>query len=340
MDMAADSLSQSEIDALFSSGGGEPPRSTSRRSAAEVRLYDFQRPSRISKDQLRSLHAIYGMVTKGMEGWFAGRIPDSITVEVENVEPLTFGEFSLALPTPCASYVLHLGPISEAPAVVEIGRDFAFYLVDRFLGGAESIESPERSLTMVERAMVQLMVNRIAFHVKDAWHDHVPLDPEVSGFESVPEMLQFMTPEDPVLVAHLKVQVHGMSSLVLICLPFPALEKFFTGGAARRLSASRGTEEERREERIRMADHVRRSGLPVSARFPAFEVPLGLLAELKEGSLLATGFSPDTELEVRVAGLDRYVGKAGRRGKHRALSILRASSADAATAAGSHFTNG
>ncbi|TVP45380.1 MAG: hypothetical protein EA350_09325 [Gemmatimonadales bacterium] len=328
MDMAPDSRSGSRNDAPSSAGGGE------------VRLYDFQRPSRISRDQLRSLHAIHGMVTKGMEGWFAGRVPDSITVELERVEPRTFGEFILALPAPCASYVLGLGPVSEAPAVVEVGRDLAFFLVDRFLGGSGAPESPERSLTVVERAIVQLMVDRIAFHVRDAWSDHVPMEPSVTGFESVPEMLQFMSPEDPVLVAHLKVEGEGLSSVLLLCLPFPALEKFFAGGNHRRLSASRGTETERREDRVRMSDHVRRAGLPVSARFPAFEVPLGLLADLKEGAILATGFSPDTELEVRIAGLDRYRGQAGRRGKHRAISIAGATSSDAPSAVDSHFTNG
>jgi flagellar motor switch protein FliM len=329
MSMAADSLSQSEIDALFRGGNGaRGARGTGQ--DAEVRLYDFQRPSRISKEQLSSLRAIYGLVTKGLEGWFAGRIRDTITLELENVEPLTFGEFTLALPSPCASYIVGLGLGGQSPGVVEVGREFGFYLVDRFLGGAGAVEAPDRALSLMERAVVQLVVDRLAQQLQEAWHDFVAMELRVSGFESVPEMLQVTSPEDPVLVAHVKVRVQEISSLILICLPFPALEKFFSGQGNRRLTQARGTEEERREEQIRMADHVRRAGLGISARFPAFQVPLGALSALQEGDLLSTGFAPDTELELRISGLPRYMARPGRRGRHRAVAIERRIRADQA----------
>ncbi len=325
--MAADSLSQSEIDALFR-GGGQARASRGAKQDAEVRLYDFQRPSRISKEQLSSLRAIYGLVTKGLEGWFAGRVRDAITLELENVEPLTFGEFTLALPSPCSSYVLELGLGGQSPGVVEVGRELGYYLVDRFLGGAGEVDAPVRAFSLMERAVVQLVVDRLALQLREAWHDFVAMEPKVTGFESVPEMLQITSPEDPVLVAHVQVKVQNISSLILVCLPFPALEKFFSGQGNRRLTQARGTEAERRDEQLRMADHVRRAGLGISARFPAFNLPLGTLSALREGDLLSTGFAPDTELEVRVAGLPRYMARPGRRGRHRAVAIERRTRSD------------
>ncbi|TVR58065.1 MAG: flagellar motor switch protein FliM [Gemmatimonadales bacterium] len=318
--MASDSLSQSEIDALFGTGGS--PRTSGRSSASgELRRYDFQRPSRISKEQARTLRAIYGLVTKGLEGWMAGRIRESVSLELENVEPLSFGEFTLALPSPCAAYILSLSETEASPAVIEMGREFAFFLVDRLLGGAGELDVPDRSLTLVERAVLQVVVERLAQQLQEAWQDYVPMDPRVVGFEAIPEMLQVTNAEDPVLVAHVKVTVEEVSSLLLICLPFPALEKFLSGGTGRKLSTARGTPEERKKERLHLAEHIRRAGLTVSAHFPAFNVPLGVLSELKVGEFLSTGLNPETELEVRVANLPRYGARAGREGDQRAVLI-------------------
>ncbi len=326
--MASESLSQSEIDDLFGAEGGARPQ---RRGGGqgEVRLYDFHRPSRISKEQLRSLRALYGLLTKGMEGWFAGRVREPISLELENVEPLTFGEFTMALPSPCAAYLLSLaGSRSEvdgelAPAVIEMGRELGYFLVDRFLGGGTTSEIPDRSLTVVERAVVQIAVERLAMLLQEAWQDYVPMEPRVVGFEAIPDMLQVANPQDPVLVAHVKASFEDTSSLMLICLPFSALEKFFSGGSGQRTSTPRGSRAERRDEQQQLLDHLLRAGLEVSAHFPSFRVPLGTLSALKEGDFLATGFGPEAELEVRVANRAQFTGQGGREGDHRAVLISR-----------------
>jgi len=319
---SSDSLSQSDIDALFSGdGGAEEPEVQD--MGPEAQVYDFHRPSRISKERLSSLKAIYGLVTKGLEGWFAGRIREQISIELESLEPLTFGEFLLALPSPCSSYLLGLGGEGMGTAVVEMGQDFSFFVVDRFQSGQGEVEVPDRSLTLVERALVQLVVDRLSHQLKDAWRDHMGLDPRVVGFESVPEMIQIANPEDPVLVAHIKVWAGDLSSLLLICLPFPLIEKFFSDGAGRRMTLARGSTEERAQEEAWMAQHIAKAALPVAARLPTFGISLGLLSELKEGDVLSTGFSPDAELEVRVAGQARWMAAGGREGQNRALRITR-----------------
>ncbi len=318
--MATDSLSQSDIDLLFSRGGAdaEPPEEE---RSDEVRLYDFQRPSRISKDRMRSLRAIYSVLTKGMEGWFAGRIRDTISMELEGVEQLTFGEFQLALPSPCAAYVLQASGPEPNQAVMEIGQEFAFFLVDRFLGGCGIPGIPDRSFTMVERGLVQLVAQRVAEQLSEAWQDYVTLNLQVTGFESIPDMLQVANPEDPVLAANVKVTVDNVSSPLLVCLPFGLLERFFSGTTNRRPQVARGDSEERRTERTLMQDHLLRAGIPVAARFPAIPLPLGELSELKPGAILSTGLSTDAELTLLVMNQPRFSGRAGKKGSHLAFRV-------------------
>jgi flagellar motor switch protein FliM len=286
-------------------------------------LYDFLRPSRISKERLGSLAAVFGLIMKGLEGWFAGRIRGQISIELESLEPRTFSEFIQSLPSPCTSYLLRLGGDELGTAVVEMGQDFSFFVVDRFQGGQGRVHNMNRSLTLVERALVQLVVDRLSFQMKEAWREHVGLDPRVIGFESVPEMIQVANPEDPVLIADIKVAIGDLPSHLIICLPFTLIEKFFSDGTGRRMMLARGSAEERALEEIWMAEHVARASVPISAHLPSFGLALGLIAELKEGEVLTTGFALDTELEVRVAGQPKWLAVGGREGQNLALRLAR-----------------
>lgn len=326
--MSSESLSQNEIDALFSGGGSETATAPAD-EAPEVQFYDFRRPSRISKDRKRSLSAMYGILAKGLEAWLTGRIRDQATVEVESVEQLSFGEFTLALPSPCTSYILTLGAQGDVQGVMDIGQELAFLLVDRFMGGASDPIVLDRPLTPIERMVVRLAADRVVAGVDEIWRDHVQLDLAITGFETIPEMIQVAAREDPVLVANIRVQAAGVDSVILLGLPFAALETFFTGGSERRSASIRGTTTERRQERQALEGYVRGANVLVQARLPAFTVPVHVLGRLQPGMILHSGLSPESHLEVLVAGQPRFIGASGRVG--RALAVELRSTIEAAT---------
>jgi flagellar motor switch protein FliM len=237
------------------------------------------------------------------------------------VEQLTFGEFVLALPSPCASYIVDV-PGSGRQGVIDFGHEFAYYMVDRLLGGVGRHEVPARSLSELERMVVQIAAERVAGMLTDVWKDYVKLNLQVSGFESIPEMLRVANREDPVLVANLLVSARDMSSLLVLCLPFSTVEKFFTGTTARRPEEPQGSPDERRADRQRIETTVRDSQIAVSARLPSFTVPMHELATLQPGGLLHTGLEPDSELELYVVGQKRFRGAAGRVGRNLAVRVV------------------
>jgi flagellar motor switch protein FliM len=318
----SESLSQQEIDALFSGGAERAAKpAVATRPAREVQPYDFGRPARISKDRKRSLVAIYDLLAKSLEGWLTARCRDPIELEVESVEALTFGEFTLALRSPCASYVIDVNGRGGHQGVLDFGHEFAFFLVDRLLGGGTEVLVPDRGLTPLERLVGRIVADRVMTQLSEAWKDYVRLDLAVTGFESIPEMLQACNREDPVLVAHLKVGTSSWSSTLLVSLPFPVLEKFFTGDSTRRPHALDGTRDERVEDRGRLERSVLSSGVEVAARLPVVRIPLGRLGTLEPGDTFLTGLTPESGLEVMVDGQHRYHGSAGRQGRRIAVRI-------------------
>lgn len=319
---SSESLSQNEIDLLFSGGGTSQAAMPERRDPSrDVQIYDFRRPARISKDRMRSLQAMYGLLAKSIESWITGRMRDQLEVELQSVEQLTFGEFQLALPSPCSAYIIDIEGTGRQ-GVIDFGNEFAYFIVDRLFGGAGPHMVPARTLSAIERMAVRIVADRVALQLSEVWKDYVQLSLEVSGFESIPEMLQAANREDPVLVANLSVAMGDMSSLLMLCLPFATVEKFFTGTSARRPARPEGSPEERSRERVVLESTVRDARIPVRARLPEFRVTLGELTSLEPGHVLRTGLGPDTELELFVAGQRRFRGLPGRTGRKLAVRVV------------------
>jgi flagellar motor switch protein FliM len=316
--MGNQALSQDEIDALFKGGQAEVPAPSAPRSV-DVQLYDFRRPNRVSKDRQRTLEGMYGSLSKSLEGWLAGRVRTQVEVDLSAVEQLSFGEFVLSLPEPCASFVFNVGLPGGPQGVIDLGREFAFYAVERFLGGAAETFIPERPLTVLERRVVRIVAERLAGLVQDIWREHSKMDLRLARFESVPDMLQTANREDPMLVANLRVRFRGETSAVLICLPFSVLESFFAASASQRVRSSEQSEEERSVDRLGVEHGLRRATLPVAVRLPRFELTLRDLLSINPGGTLTTGIHRGAPVEVLINGHHRFNGAIGT--LHNALAV-------------------
>lgn len=332
----ADMLSQYDIDRLLGgagsaavatpsvvgskssySGGGPGPQ-----DEAEIQEYDFRRPHRISKERLRTLEAMYERMVKSLEGWLIGRVRGGIEMRLQSVEQFTFGEFTLSLPTPCATYIFDIKNTGGVQGVIDVGHEFAYFVVDRFFGGGSMTTLPNRALSPVERMTVRLVAERAVQFLEEIWMDHVPLELNINGFESSPEILQIANREDPVLVANVEVIAGQASSLLLICLPFTVLEKFFQGSGNKRVGTITGTDAEREEARLRTETALRATPVTVSARLPRFQMSLRDLSQLAPGQVLTTGIPRDAELSVLIGGKPRFRGGAGRVGRRLAVRLM------------------
>jgi flagellar motor switch protein FliM len=187
-----------------------------------------------------------------------------------------------------------------------------------------------RALTPIERLAVRGVVERIALLLAEVWQDHIPLALEVTSFESFPEMVQMANREEPVLVANIEVSVENQRSLLLLCLPFCALEDFFNSGDKNRVGEMTGTEQERAASRELTEVSLRATHIDVCARLPVVQIPMRQLVGLPVGSILATGHPTDTVLDVLVSGRPRFHATVGRVGPKLAVRLL-----DVPTAAGS-----
>jgi flagellar motor switch protein FliM len=317
--MTSETLSQSDIDRLLGGGGGDAggAGSSGNRPAlsglgeSDVQIYDFRRPHRVSKERLRTLEAMYERLVKGLEAWLISRLRGQVEMRLQSVEQFSFGEFTLSLPMPCSSFIFDITGTGQK-GVVDIGPEFSTYLIDRLFGGEGTGASITRTLTPIERLAIRGVADRVTALLQEVWQDHVPLELGVTGFESSPEILQVVNREDPVLVANVEFSAGGVNSLLLICLPFSVLDKFFTAGSAQRFSPLHTSEQEREQTRQRSEAALRATRVPLVARLPEFRLSLRDIAQIAEGQIVPTGIPKDARVIVRAGTQERFIGHAGR----------------------------
>jgi flagellar motor switch protein FliM len=318
--MSSEILSQNDIDLLLG-GQASVAAVETRKPGREVALYDFRRPHRVSKERLRTLEAMYERLVKSLEGWIMGRVRTQVELTLQGVEQLSFADFTLSLTTPCCSFLGDIRDSGGQQAVIDFGQEFSFFLVDRLLGGRGTPVTPQRTLTPIERMVVHTVADRVTSGVQEVWEEYVSLDLSVAGFESVPEILRATSGDAPVLVASVEVRAGGLSSVLSICLPFAVLDTFFADANSHRRLSVTGSEDERRASRRLVEGSLRHTALPIAARLPEFRISMRNLSVIQEGSVLATGISRNSDIEVLVSGRARFNAKPARVGRKLAMSI-------------------
>lgn len=316
--MSSETLSQNDIDRLL---GGDAGRTPAGASAMDAQMYDWRRPHRVSKERLRSLEAMYERLVKGLEGWLVSRLRGHVEMRLQSVEQFSFGEFTLSLPMPCSCFTFDVEGTGQQ-GVIDIGPEFSTYLVDKLFGGEGNGNALTRTLTPIERLAVRSVAEKISGLLQEIWRDHVPLELSINGFESSPEILQIANREDPVLVANVEFSTGNVNSLVMICLPFSVLDKYFSASGAQRSTTLSTSEPEREATRIRSEATLRAARVSLSARLPEFRLTMRDIARLQVGTVVPTGLSKDARVIVRAGSQERFIGHPGRVSGNLAIRIV------------------
>lgn len=302
----ADALSQKDIDQLLKNASSTAGATQRRGLAADVVPYNFLRPPRISKDRRVQLEAIGSRFALAMQGMMSSRLrmPTDVNCMVEQV---TLSEYVLSIANPCAAYIFNLGGRAGGQGALDISTELGFFIIDRVFGGPGESTSLDRGLTPLERSVVRGVAEKTLVLFREAWQDHIPFTPELVGFESTPDMLQFASREDNVLVMNVEVRTAAFGSLVTICLPLLALESFLGEKTTGRVPAAQRQPAVRQH--VELA--VRHAVVDIAVRFPPVRLSARDVAGLRVGQIIQTTHATDGPIELHINGSPRFVGVLG-----------------------------
>src|SRR5699024_10517397 len=129
--------SQNEIDALLSaitSGEMDAEELKKEEEEKRVRVYDFKRALRVSKDQIRSIGRIHENYARLLTTFFSSHLRSYVDITVASLDQIPYEEFIRSVPELTVLNVYSVSPL-DGNIITEINPNIAYGLIDRILGG-------------------------------------------------------------------------------------------------------------------------------------------------------------------------------------------------------------
>ena len=209
-------LSQDEIDRLFTKHGGVATQGASAHTAT---LYDFRRPDRIPKDQVRAVHLVHDFLARHLAASLGAYLRTYVTVSLVSVEQLAFSEFLGYLPTPTC--IAHVGvkPM-EGNAVLEINPSLVLPMLDIVLGGDGKFPADQaKELTDIERSVMETIFRIVLNDLRDAWAATRNLSFDIEDTETQPQLMQILSPNEAVVAIGFEITVDSARGMMNFGVP-------------------------------------------------------------------------------------------------------------------------
>ena len=220
-------LSQDEIDQLLqaiSSGDNETddfkPVSDTRR----IKIYDFRRPDKFSKEQIRTVSNMHETFARLTTTSLSAQLRTLVHVHVASVDQLTYEEFIRSIPTPTTLAVINMDPL-KGNAMLEIAPEITFIMIDRLFGGSgDTGGKVNRDLTDIEQSVMEGIIVRILANMREAWTQVIDLRPRLQQIETNPQFAQIVPPSEMVILVTLEIKIGEEAGMMNICIPYITIE--------------------------------------------------------------------------------------------------------------------
>ena len=222
----AEVLSQSEIDALLdalSSGSVKADEFISDEKKKKVKPYDFRRPNKFSKDQLRTLVMLHENFARLLTTSLSTYLRSMVRAQVVSIDQLTYEEFTKSLHNPTVMNIIGMKPL-EGNVLIELSPQLAFAIIDRLLGGFGYSAEKVRELTDIEQTVIKKVMLRTLGSIKEAWQVVADISPVFNSIELNPLFTQIIPPTDMIVLVTMEVRIAEALGLMNICIPFIVLE--------------------------------------------------------------------------------------------------------------------
>ena len=324
----SDVLSQNEVESLLAAL--EPP--TQAHSAAaparvvdprqpQVGVYDFKRPERVSKEQMRAFQAMHEGFSREFGAALSGMLRSIVEVKLISVDQLTYSEFVFSLENPTCFSLLQSAGL-DGNVILDLNPSIIFPMVDRLLGGGKESRQahPSRPLTEIELRLVSRITRLAIAGLEKAWSSLCELKLRVAQVESNPQLVQIVPPNEVIVLVSFELSMGETRGIMNLCIPFNTLEPL-----AGKLSSDTWSAYSKRSvdprQRLHLETGLSQAKVRLSVQLASTTVTAGDVADLAVGDLILTGKPVDQGLEVAVEGRPLFAGRAGRVRGHKAVEI-------------------
>ncbi|MBT2637130.1 flagellar motor switch protein FliM [Bacillus sp. ISL-39] len=321
--MSGDVLSQSEIDALLSAlSTGEMDADELKKEQVEkrVKVYDFRRALRFSKDQIRSLTRIHENFARLLTTFFSAQLRTYVNISVASADQIPYEEFIRSIPKMTILNVFDVEPL-EGRILMEVNPNIAYAMMDRLLGGKGASHNKVDSLTEIETRIMSNMFEKAFENFQEAWGSISDIDPQLSEFEINPQFLQMVSPNETVVVISLNTTIGEASGMINICIPHVVLEPIIP-----KLSVKYWMQSDKKQslpiENSVLQSEIQKADVSITAEMGSSEISIQDFLMLDIGDVIELNQQIDQPLLIKVGEIPKFVGQPGKLNKKLAIQVF------------------
>ena len=319
-------LSQNEIDNLLAalSSGEIDAEDMNDSSDKQVKNYDFKRPTKFSKEHLRTLEIIYEHYGRLLSTSLPIYLRKNIQISVASSETVIFSEFTNALSNPVILGIVNFQPLGGT-IIIELATQLGYAMIDRMLGGSGEPLDKNRDFTEIEMTIVEKMMVVCMQLMREPWKNVVDLNPVMERIETNSQFAQVIAPNDMIAIVTLNMKIGEVEGFMNICLPFFTLEAVMDKLNTKYWYANM---QEQREEDFEeyIEALIKRVDVPVKAVLGKTKVSVNDFVNLQVGDIIRLDTEVEQDLKVYVGNIKKFTALPGTskdRNAVRVTSVIR-----------------
>lgn len=308
----ADVLSQNEIDDLLSalsSGEFDVNQANATKEEKKIKKYDFTRPSKFSKEHLKTLEIIYDNYARSVASYFSGYLRTPTHVEVINSEALTYREFSNSLSNPIILGIVDFKPL-KGSILVKLSSKTGFTILDRVLGGPGGALKTNRDFTQIEKILITKIVDKLVKMMGEPWANVHDIQPKLEEIETNMQFAEIIEPNEMVALITLNIKIGDVEGMINVCIPYLVIEPLMD------LLNTKNWYTNHRDVQVEdykgyMEEKIQISQIPISTVLGRTQIMVKDFLELGVGDVIRLDSYISSDLNVYIGKLLKFKGKPG-----------------------------
>ena len=321
----SDVLSQEEIDNLLAAlnkGELSAEEIKKEKERKKIKTYDFSKPTKFSKDQIRTFEMIHENFSRALSTYLSGRTRSLVNINLVSIDQITYNEFIRSVSNP-TFMVIFTAKELKGSSIIEINLNAVFTIIDRLLGGPGIVTgSLGRSLTDIEVNIMKREVSAILGYLKEAWLSFLEFTPEIEAVETNPQFVQIAPPNEMVLLITFDLTIGQVESFMNICWLSSVLEPFAPRFSSQ-MFFTKSSEKSSPENIELIKKNMLRTKLEVSALLGKSVLTLGELLQLQVGDVIRLNTKVGEEIDVLVQGIPKFKGIPGKRKDRKVVKVTK-----------------
>jgi len=318
-------LSQNEIDELLTAlntGEVDVKEIEEEQNEKKVRKYDFKRPDKFAKEQLRTLENIHDNYSRLLNNFLSGYLRTFTEVEVLSTQSLIFNEFSNSVSNPAILGIVKLEPL-EGEIIIELSSDIVFKIIERVLGGSEkdSSDAVSRTLTEIEISLLKSFLKKFLKLMKDSWESIIELNPKLMEIETNSQFAQIASPTESIALITLNIKINNSEGMMNICLPHKVIEPILPNLSSKMWFSDISKKPITEEQKGQVIKQLAKTNLAVKAVIGGTNISVKELLNIRKGDVLVLDRKADQEIDIYVDDELKFKGIPGKNKNKVAVKI-------------------